>query len=78
MILLKTSAYDELVTNVNAIKVSCTSGLLKHSMTLTTRILKNRLKMIKRRYLILVDWLRRPIWAQKLEKLKIKYLVLLV
>ena len=46
-------------------------------MIRTKKVLKRRLKMLTKRYLILVGWLKRLITTQKLQRLKTKYLVLL-
>ena len=46
-------------------------------MIQTKKVLKRRLKMLTKRYLILVGWLKRLITTQKLQRLKTKYLVLL-
>ena len=46
-------------------------------MIQTKKVLKRRLKMLTKRYLILVGWLKRLITTQKLQRLKTRYLVLI-
>ena len=55
---VKKTVYDKLMTKVNAIDdtVPSTSGLvLKHNMILTNKVLRRILKMLIKRYLVLVD-----------------------
>ena len=74
------TVYDKVVIKVNATdnKIANSSGLVtKTQMVNANTVLVRRLKMLMKRYLILMRWSKRLITTQKLQKLKTRYLVLL-
>ena len=71
----KKTVYNNLIIKVNAIDIRyqvLVDYSLKHSMIQTTKVLRRRLRMFKKRYPILVGWLK------KLQRLKRRYLMLLL
>ena len=78
----KKSVYDKLVSRINGIdtKMSSSSALVIRTRSIieTNRVCRKRLRMLKERYPMLVDWSRGLIEKQKLLILKTRYLVLLL
>ena len=71
----KKTVYNNLIIKVSAIDIRyqvLVDYSLKHSMIQTTKVLRRRLRMFKKRYPILVGWLK------KLQRLKRRYLMLLL
>ena len=65
--------FDESVTNVNSIKASSTSGLVsKTQYDSGEQILEKRLKILIKRYLILVDWSKKLFKKHRSQRLKTK------
>ena len=76
------SVYDKLVSRINGIdtKMSSSSALVIRTRSIieTNRVYRKRLRMLKERYPMLVDWSRGLIKNQRLQILKTAYLVLLL
>ena len=68
----KKTVFNQLVTNFNTIdtKMPSTSGLI--TKTQINMILKRRLRILAKRYLILVGWPRRLIITQKITEIENK------
>ena len=74
------TVYDKLVIKVDATDTKMQSTgrfATKSSMIQSSKVLRKGLKMLKKQYLILVGWSRRLVTRQKLQRSKIRYLVLL-
>ena len=68
----KKTVFNQLVTNFNTIdtKMPSTSGLI--TKTQINMILKRRLRILAKKYLILVGWSRRLIITQKITEIENK------